>query len=265
MSPLGNYVLIGGDWDNGGNLTGLTMANRELTQFHRLDYTTAHAHVGLDAHGNEVIVMQNNRTDYIDPIPIDWTTRPILEPGGGYDGTNRVPLIYLYYDHHSPIRFQSGVHISCNHPGYAVVSTETPLGAPEQNGLDRKITLVRLDPAAPRVFYLAKIYGTTGSNWEETQATISNDGSKIVWATNWNQNVGQERVWILQLHMPPGWESTLWFRGRKPKPRRKPRVTLLCQNRSIIIFYGQSVLSKTGCQGNEKIWPEPFENPVKSR
>lgn len=31
MSPLGNWVLIGGDSYNGGNLAGLTMANKELT------------------------------------------------------------------------------------------------------------------------------------------------------------------------------------------------------------------------------------------
>jgi len=208
MSALGNFVLIGGEWDNGGNLTGLTMANRHLTQFNRLDYSTAHADVGLDTNGNEVVVMQNVRTDYIDLIPIDWATQPILEAGGDYAGTNRVPLMRLFYDN-SPIGFRGGVHISCNHPGYAVVSTETPLGEPEQNWLDRTVTLVYLDPAAPRVFYLAKVYGTTGAYWEETHGTIANDGSKIVWATNWNRNVGQERVWVQQLDMPANWEDSL--------------------------------------------------------
>jgi hypothetical protein len=201
MSPLGNYVLIGGDSSNGGNLTGLTMANRELTQFNRIDYTTAHADVGMDTNGNEVIVMQNVRTDHIDLIPIDWTTRPILESGGSYTGTNHVALIRLFYDS-SSIGLRSGVHISCNYPGYAVISTETPAGEPEQNWLDRTITLARLDPGTPHVYYLAKVYGTTGAYWEETQGSISNDGSKIVWASNWNQNVGQERVWLLQLDMP---------------------------------------------------------------
>ena len=71
MSPLGNCVLIGGDYDNQGNLAGLTMANKELTQFHRLDYTTAHSDVGLDLDGNEVIIMQNTMTDHIDLIPLE--------------------------------------------------------------------------------------------------------------------------------------------------------------------------------------------------
>jgi hypothetical protein len=209
MSPKGSWVLIGGDYNNGGKLAGLTMANRELTQFHRLDYATAHADVGLDSQGNEVIVMQNVRTDYIDLIPLDPNTKPILAEGGGYAGTNRTPLIRLFYDSTSPSGLNSGVHISCNFPGYCVVSTYIAPSQPEQNWLDRAIILVKLDRAHPRAFYLAKVYGTTGQYWEETHATISNDGSKIVWATNWNQNVGQEKVWLAQLNMPASWTGSL--------------------------------------------------------
>jgi len=202
VSPKGNWVLIGGLDYNGGNLVGLTMANKELTQFHRLDYTTAHSDVGLDIEGNEVIVMQNTRTDYIDLLPIDLNTEPILEPGGSYEGTNRTPLIRLFYADWSPIGLNSGVHISCNFPGYCVVSTNIEPSVPEQNWLDRTITLVKLDQTQPRVFYLAKVYNTTGAYWEETHATITNDGSKVVWVSNWGQDVGQEKVFLLQLDMP---------------------------------------------------------------
>ncbi len=202
MSPEGNWVLIGGDPWNGGNLAGLTMANREFAQFHRLDYATAHSDVGLDIEGNEVIVMQNTRTDYIDLIPIDLNTKPILEPGGSYEGTNRTPLICLFYNSESPIGFNCGIHISCNVPGYCVVSTYIEPGVVERNWLERTITLVSLDRNNPRVFYLAKVYNTTAAYWEETQATITNDGSKVVWASNWNQNVGEEQLFLMQLDMP---------------------------------------------------------------
>jgi len=209
MSPLGNWVLIGGDYDNGGNLAGLTMTNRELTQFHRLDYTTAHSDVGLDCDGNEVIIMQNTMTDHIDLIPIDLLTQPILEAGGSYDNTNRTPLIRLFYSNQSPYGMQSGIHISCNTAGYCIVSTFTEPGLPEQNWLDRSIIIVRLDEKNPEAYYLAKLYTTAGSYWEETQATISNDGSKIVWASNWNQNVGNEQVFLMQLNMPSNWETLI--------------------------------------------------------
>jgi hypothetical protein len=204
MSPNGTWALIGGDWDNGGNLAGLTLADRQLTQFHRIDYATAHSDVGLDSDGNEVIVMQNVQTDRIDLIPLDTATQPILTAGGSYEGTNHIPLIRLYYDAASPIGLNSGVHISCNFPGWCVVSTNIPSDQPARNWLDRTIILVRLDRTHPRAFYLAHVYGTTDQYWEETQATITADGTRVVWATNWNQNVGLERVWLVQLTMPPG-------------------------------------------------------------
>ena len=207
MSWKGTWVLIGGDWDNAGNLEGLVMANKGLTQFLQLDYATAHADIGLDSDGNEVLVMQGVRTDYIDLIPLEMATTPITSPTGDYTGTNRTPLLRLFYDSESAVGFNSGVHISCNYPGWCVVSTYTEPGVAEQNWLDRKVVLIKLDRANPRVFYLARVYGTRGAYWEETQATMSRDGSCVVWATNWNQHVGDERVWLMQLAMPAGWAS----------------------------------------------------------
>ncbi len=218
MSPKGTWVLIGGSDVNNGNLKGLVMANKELAQFHRLDFETAHSDIGLDSQGNEVIVMQNVRTDYIDLIPIDLNTQPILEVNGSYENTNRTRLIRLYYDVSSPIGLNSGVHISCNVPGYCVVSTTTQPNAPEQNWLDRTITLVKLDRNHPQVFYLAKVYNTTEAYWEETHATITNDGKKVVWADNWGQNVGQEYVFLMQLDMPGNWNAA----GSSPTPPSHP-------------------------------------------
>jgi len=202
MSYLGNYVLIGGDSYNGGNLSGLTMANRELTRFHRLDYATAHSDVGLDADGNEVIIMQNVRTDHIDLIPVDWNTRPILEPGDPYEGTRRTPLVILYYGSGANGLSTTGIHVSCNCPGYCVISTYIEAGDPENNWLERTIILVKLDRTNPRAFYLSKVYSTCQAYWEETHATISNDGSRVVWASNWGQNIGSENIFLMQLNMP---------------------------------------------------------------
>lgn len=208
MSPNGTWVLIGADWDNAAPLTGLTLANRELTEFHRLDYGIAHSDVGLDSDGREIIVMQNTQTDFIDLIPLEPTTLPILESGGDYAGTGRVPLIRLFYDSDSPAGLNSGIHISCNLPGYCLVSTFTEPGRSEQNWLDRTLTLVHLDRQDPRVVYLAKVHGTAGAYWEETHASITRDGSRVVWASNWGQNVGQEQVWLLQLDLPQGWQNS---------------------------------------------------------
>ncbi len=207
MSVNGTWVLIGGLSSNSGNLRGLTMANKPLTQFHRIDHGTAHSDVGLDVNGNEVIVMQNTRTDYIDLVPIDLKTQPILDVGGSYKGTNRTPLVRLYYNDNSPIGFSGGVHISCNTPGYCLISTHITANDKDKNWLDRVHLLVRLDPKNPRVFYLAKVYNTFETYWEEPHGTITKDGSRLIWASNWNQNVGSEQMFLMQLDMPPNWKS----------------------------------------------------------
>lgn len=209
MSPRGAHVLIGADWDNAPPLAGLTLADRGLTRFHRLDYATAHADVGLAADGREVIVMQNTRTDYIDVIPLSWDTRPILESGGGYEGTGRVRLIRLNYDEGSPAPLASGVHISCNADGWCVVSTYIEPGRAARNWLDRSIVLARLDLRRPRVIHLAQVHGVAAAYWEETHAALTRDGRRVVWATNWGLRPGEERVWLMQLHIPAAWLDEL--------------------------------------------------------
>ena len=206
MSPLGNWVWIGGDWNNGGRMAGLTMANKELTQFHHLDYATGHSDVGLDADGREVVVMQNCRTDYIDMIPLDPKTKPVTEMEH-YKSSNRTPLVRLFYADDSPLGCHCGVHVCCNMPGWCVISPHLEPDVKEQNWLDRSIILVRLKQGKPEAYYLAKIHNTTGAYWEETHAVMSNDGSKVLWASNWGQNVGQDRPFLIQLDMPRNWHT----------------------------------------------------------
>jgi hypothetical protein len=209
MSPLGKWVLIGGDPDpQNRKLAGLIMADKKLTKFHRLAFATAHSDVGLDTQGKEVIVMQNNRTDYIDLIPIDFGTRMVTDESN-YRKSSIIPLVQLFYNSESPVGLKSGVHISCNFPGYCVVSTNIEPKAKEQNWLDRTISLVRLDRNKPEVYYLAKVTNTSKAYWEETQATITSNGDKVVWASNWNQNLGQERVFLMQLDLPRNWQQLI--------------------------------------------------------
>ena len=207
MSPRGNWVLISADANNKGRLAGVQIGDKALTRFHRIDFAGAHGDVGMDAAGREVLVTQNPRTDHIDMLPLDLKTMPILESAGSYEGTNRTPLVRLFYASDSPVGFNCGVHISCNAPGWCVISTYAEPNARQQNWLDRSILLVRLDSRKPQAFYLAKVHNTTKAYWEETQASISNDGSKVVWAANWDQNAGKEQCFLMQLDVPPGWRA----------------------------------------------------------
>ncbi len=201
MSPLGNWVLISAEATNKGRLAGVQIADKRFSRFHRIDFSGAHGDVGTDTAGREVLVTQNPRTDHIDMVPLDEKTLPILESEGRYEGTGRTPLVRLLYASDSPHGFNCGVHISCNAPGWCVVSTYAEPGVKEQNWLDRSIVLVRLDPRNPQAFYLAKIHNTTTTYWEETHGAISSDGSKVVWAANWDQNPGREQCYLMQLDL----------------------------------------------------------------
>ena len=94
-------------------------------------------------------------------------------------------------------------------PGYCVVSTYIGPSINEQNWLDRTISLIRLNRNKPGVYYLAKVTNTTKAYWEGTQATITRDGAKVVWASNWNQNVGQEKIFLMQLDMHKHWQQLI--------------------------------------------------------
>jgi hypothetical protein len=73
--------------------------------------------------------------------------------------------------------------------------------------------MVRLSRQKPEVFYLAKVRNTTKSYWEETQATITRDGAKVVWASNWGRDIGKEKYFLMQLDMLPKWQ----FQYNKPR------------------------------------------------
>ncbi len=210
MSPLGNWAVIGGQSEQGvPPAWGLMMASKDFAVLHQLSPDTAHADVGLDTQGREVIVMQNSHTDYVDLIPLDLGAKPVNSLAD-YNNNIIKPLVILYYNSESPIGLNSGVHISCNYPGYCLISTNIPPNQPEKNWLDRCIILVRLDRNKPQSVYLAKIYNTTAQYWEETHASISNDGAKIIWVDNWGQSFPEPQapqLTLTQLDMPPHWQN----------------------------------------------------------
>ena len=184
------------------------MANRELTEFHRIDWATAHADVALDSQGNEVIVMQNVRTDYIDLIPLDPATQPILDSGGSYAGYESdaagAPLLLFLLVRPGQRRPHLLQHarllrrVDLHRARRARAELARPQDHPGRSWTARG----RAPTTWPRSTARAAEY------WEETHATITRDGSRVVWATNWNQNVGAERVWLMELDLPAGWRQS---------------------------------------------------------
>lgn len=211
MSVLGGYVVILG-YNGSGPIQGLAAADRSFSWIKTRRGSIGHADVGIDMWGREVVVGQNAGNDYIELVPLDTTAQI-------------VPLVRLYYVSGSQ-GLQSGIHVSGNADSFALISTHIDPGAPEQNWLDRSIILVRLDPAHPRAFYLSKLYNTTQEYWEETHGTFSNDGSRVVWADNWGQQVGQEQMSLTQLLMPPNWRQLCGVDGTERRPRGLTKLLL---------------------------------------
>jgi len=202
VSPYGNHVLIGAADYNTGNLSGLIVSDPDLNpkSFRRLHKNTGHSDVGLDSDGNEVIVMQTS-SDYVEAFP--------LSKGDG-DAPLSTPVARLYYnwnDRENSLHESTGVHLSCNVPGYCVLSSESGPNAEDRNWLEQSNILIKLDLSKPRAFYLSKSYTVRKSYWESTLSAISNDGSKIVWGSNWYDTVGDEKFFMMQLDMPKNWRE----------------------------------------------------------
>jgi hypothetical protein len=211
ISPLGTWVIIQDE------IANLIIADKALINFYTIGESIGHGDVALDTQGREVYVAQNANTDYVDLIPLAPTTTPVTS-FGDYTGSGVIPLLRLYYDDNSLIGFKSGIHISCNYRGYALISPYLSQGEPEQNWLDQTLTLVRLDRNRPRAFYLAKIHNLMGmfpdgkNFWEETHGSISRDGAKIVWSDNWGTPgpaIDDPRGFLMQLDMPKNWQRLI--------------------------------------------------------
>jgi hypothetical protein len=215
MSPKGTWVLIAGKDYNAEPLKGLKIASREdrnLKDLYPIAPKAKHADVGLyidrTAPGDKVreaVVVQNESAESPDVAALhDYIDLLRLPAEHEVEIPKPIHLVRLFYkwDEHlvldpNSLNIFTGVHISCNANGYAVVSTYNDPGIKEKNWLERSIILVKLDLQALEAFYLAKTHNTTAvwadehgnrqsAYWDETHAAITNDGTSVVWAANFD-------------------------------------------------------------------------------
>ena len=107
--------------------------------------------------------MQNSRTDFVDLLPLDEKTLP-------YTGSWRQLCRNKSRAADSPALrfggrlsgFRSGVHISCNASGWAVISTYTEPDARCETGWIARSSLYVSTRIGPEAYYLAHVHNTTG-------------------------------------------------------------------------------------------------------
>jgi hypothetical protein len=150
-----------------------------------------HADLALTKAGRDVLVYQNNDTD--------WIAMADLDTGAE---TN---LVQIPFTTNTDI----GLHFSGNctrTPGWVLVST---YGRKEPSGshtwMDHHLFMVELKPG-PRVWRVASTYSYMGDYWAEAIASVNRAGTRVYWGSNWGQ-ASLDRIETFVALLPVGWPS----------------------------------------------------------
>ena len=222
VSPLGNYAIAAYGADGPSTSQGYNVYDLDMTnERHLYDYS-AHADVGIDVNGNEVIVAYGNSPQwdegfYLLMVRLDNgdVTNLFSYPGGIWGG-----------------------HISCrniNRPGWAYVSegccTSNPV-AP------REIFAIKLDGSNTIERYAKHHSNHQNGYGHQAQAVPNRDGTKVIFASNWNNNFGGA--------YPPAWVVEV--------PQNAQGIAVNAGNDSAICEGESTILTASGSGGNNYSW-----------
>jgi hypothetical protein len=192
ISPKGNYVIVGYNGYSGDTFSGTTVYKRDFSNaanpLQLLCKSAPHADAALDANGNEIAVYQQN-------IIKDGITMTDLTTGV------HTMLIELT----SPIK---GIHISGNSfkkPGWVLVTT---YGSGWGTAWMEDQIFMLETKENPQIWRVSDSFNSyTGNYNSEAFGTISDDGTKVVWAGNWDDSEGKIDTYIIDL--PDNWDRVL--------------------------------------------------------
>ena len=164
-----------------------------------------HMDLVLASDGRDVMVYQNNSTDFIEMAD--------LETGAA------TQLIPIPFDVNGDI----GLHVSGNSsatPGWALISTygsRNPPSGQSHSWMDNQLFMVELK-ASPRIWRIAHNYSYTSDDYNpdnpvnyfaESFATINTEGTKIFFGSNWEIFTDLEYSDTYQVLLPEGWEDNI--------------------------------------------------------
>ncbi|WP_274476235.1 hypothetical protein, partial [Mangrovimonas aestuarii] len=185
ISPLGTYVVV--SWrDNGsGSTQGLKIYNRDFSNYRHLYDYTEHSDVAIDANGNEVIVQYGNQPE--------WNSNNYLAMIRLDNGNVQGLFNYSYGIW--------GGHVSTRNlsrPGWAYVSVEC---CPNGSAAPNEIFAIKLD-ASNTIERYAKHHSNDGQGYgHQAQAVPNRDGTRVIFASNWNSAVGGSYApaWVVEV------------------------------------------------------------------
>jgi len=182
-SPSGRHCVIGSDSGTVAYPVGFGKSVKMPPG------ANGHADLALTKGGRDVLVYQNNDTD--------WIAMADLDTGAE---TN---LVRIPFTTNSDI----GLHFSGNcarTPGWLLVSTygrKEPSGSP--SWMDQHLFMVELEPEA-RVWRVASTYSYMGDYWAEAFASVNRAGTRVYWGSNWGQ-ASLDRIETFVALLPIGW------------------------------------------------------------
>lgn len=160
-----------------------------------------HMDLALTTQGRDVMVYQNNATDFIAMADLDSGAE--------------TPLLAIPFDINGDI----GLHFSGNAaavPGWALVSTYGSKGLPPENvthsWMDNQLFMVELK-ASPRVWRVALTHAFTARNFEgeknyfaEAFAAVNTRGTRVYFGSNWG-NFSTEYSETYGIILPANWQK----------------------------------------------------------
>jgi hypothetical protein len=189
MSPTGDYVIPSWYSDfNSCNSTptsnpcGLMSYTRDFSQAVRLAATGEHSDIALDSAGNDVVVMSNYRTGYVEAYDV---------------ATGQVTNLWNMYVNGSA----TALHVSgkaYNKPGWVLISTYATSGG--TRWYTNKIMAVEI-AANPRILNISHTYHKDKGYWTEPHAVVNRDFTRILFNSNWHEDTDKVDAYMIDLPM----------------------------------------------------------------
>lgn len=191
VSPLGNFVVVDYADEETGRYHGVEVYDRNMNFLWQKPLGAGHSDLGLDASGREVLIMDV----YDDQANMTHINKYLLA-----DGTEtRLLSVSPYFD----------LHISCrcmDRQGWAVISTFDYYGRLTDSQSDwlafeDEVFGLKMDGSGTVERYAhhhSRRYspGTQDSDnsvyFSEPHATVSRTGNKILFGSNWRQQIADE-------------------------------------------------------------------------
>ncbi|MCL4511192.1 MAG: T9SS type A sorting domain-containing protein [Bacteroidetes bacterium] len=188
VSPLGNYVVVDYATTNVGRYQGVEVYGKNLNFIWQKPIGAGHSDLAVDANGDEVLVMDQYN---------DVTNSTFIKKFRLSDGAE-ISLL--------EVSWQYDLHISCRNearPGWCFISTFDGEGRLTDSSstwlpFEDEVFALKMDGSGDvqriahhhsRRFSPATPDRDNSMYWAEPHATISRDGGRILFGSNWRQNV----------------------------------------------------------------------------